>query len=389
MATQAKATRKTIIEQCDAGLLKICTPIFVGDEFVGIIGGCGRLPAGEEVDTFTVEKATGLPHDEVMALAAQVPAITMREAEDMARFLEDFVKRRSHRSAPKAHNSPSPLQCGQGRAAHRQGRVLVFHLKDAALAGKTRLPQRRMRVSRPGVEQPERKSLDLELARQLQGVIDVAGGPGGQGIAQNIPQSLIHGLVSGHDAYSSLDAPAQADFLVPAIHVTARGIPAETTIALQKILERFCLVFLTRCHIPTFFHPIFQRPKSHMPMHEKRVRSPASGAEAGKRAAAGHGPGKGSGTSSQIFIKRVQHRRKALLAPYRFHEDPGRLAHATPHFRITNQPAHGLFQFLRGAGQDPGQGLALEKIADGGHVPVVEPAMTGTPCESASREDMP
>jgi hypothetical protein len=37
-----------------------------------------------------------------------------------------------------------------------------------------------MRVSRPGVEQPERKSLDLELARQLQGVIDVAGGPAGR-----------------------------------------------------------------------------------------------------------------------------------------------------------------------------------------------------------------
>ncbi|MFZ5812746.1 MAG: PocR ligand-binding domain-containing protein [Thermodesulfobacteriota bacterium] len=91
MARQAKAARKTIIEQCDAGLLKICTPVFAGDEFVGIVGGCGRLPAGEEVDTFTIEKATGLPHDEVMSLAAQVPAITMREAEDMARFLEDFV----------------------------------------------------------------------------------------------------------------------------------------------------------------------------------------------------------------------------------------------------------------------------------------------------------
>ncbi|NMC48667.1 MAG: hypothetical protein GYA47_04435 [Desulfovibrio sp.] len=93
MAKQAKAARKTIIEQCDAGLLKICTPVFAGDEFVGIVGGCGRLPAGEEVDTFTIEKATGLPHDEVMSLAAQVPAITMREAEDMARFLEDFVKK--------------------------------------------------------------------------------------------------------------------------------------------------------------------------------------------------------------------------------------------------------------------------------------------------------
>ncbi|QLA16657.1 hypothetical protein GD605_11295 [Desulfolutivibrio sulfoxidireducens] len=93
MAHQAQTTRKTIIEPCDAGLLKICTPVFVGDVFVGIVGGCGRLPAGGEVETFVIEKALGLSHETVKELADQVPTITREEAEDIARFLEEYVKK--------------------------------------------------------------------------------------------------------------------------------------------------------------------------------------------------------------------------------------------------------------------------------------------------------
>ena len=91
MAKMAKDTRKTIIEPCDAGLLKICTPLFVNNEFVGIIGGCGRLPEGEEVETFIVHKATGVALEKVEELAKEVPTITMEKAQEMATFLEGFI----------------------------------------------------------------------------------------------------------------------------------------------------------------------------------------------------------------------------------------------------------------------------------------------------------
>ena len=45
MAAQAQKTGRPVIEECDAGILKIVVPIFVEDEFVGTAGGCGRRPA--------------------------------------------------------------------------------------------------------------------------------------------------------------------------------------------------------------------------------------------------------------------------------------------------------------------------------------------------------
>jgi len=91
MANQARKSGKTIMEACDAGLFKICTPVIVGDEFVGIVGGCGRLLEGEEVETFLVHKATGVALERIEELAKEVPPITSEKAQEMADFLESFV----------------------------------------------------------------------------------------------------------------------------------------------------------------------------------------------------------------------------------------------------------------------------------------------------------
>lgn len=96
MAAQAKASRKTVIAECDAGMLKVCVPVFVDDEFVGIVGGCGKLPEGGEIDAFAIEKATGIPQDEVEALAAQVEVMTMAQAKEMALFLEKRLSSIAH-----------------------------------------------------------------------------------------------------------------------------------------------------------------------------------------------------------------------------------------------------------------------------------------------------
>jgi len=91
MAAKAKETKATVIAECDAGLLKICVPVFAGGEFVGIIGGCGRLPVDGEVDAFAIEKAAGIPEAEVETLAAEVKPMPMDEAREMAGFLETKV----------------------------------------------------------------------------------------------------------------------------------------------------------------------------------------------------------------------------------------------------------------------------------------------------------
>ena len=52
IAAQAMQTRKPAIEECDAGLIKLVVPIFIGDEFAGAVGACGLLAEDGEVDDF-------------------------------------------------------------------------------------------------------------------------------------------------------------------------------------------------------------------------------------------------------------------------------------------------------------------------------------------------
>lgn len=81
-----------IIDQCDAGLLKIIVPIFVDGEFLGAFGGCGMPLEGEGVDCFYVGKVTGMPEHEVEALASDIPTMTEREARNVAGFLTERVR---------------------------------------------------------------------------------------------------------------------------------------------------------------------------------------------------------------------------------------------------------------------------------------------------------
>jgi ligand-binding sensor protein len=83
---------KPVIDQCDAGFVKIVVPIFVDGEFLGAFGGCGMPLEGEGVDCFYVGKVTGMPEAEVEALANDIPSMTERETQDVARFLTERVR---------------------------------------------------------------------------------------------------------------------------------------------------------------------------------------------------------------------------------------------------------------------------------------------------------
>jgi len=92
MAAQAKKICKPVIEECDAGILKIVVPIFVKDEFVGTAGGCGRLPAGGEVDAFMINKTIGIDKKEIEGLVDDMGSMTTEEAQECADFIETEIK---------------------------------------------------------------------------------------------------------------------------------------------------------------------------------------------------------------------------------------------------------------------------------------------------------
>lgn len=88
---QAKQTRQPVIDECDAGMMKIAVPIFSQNEFLGTAGGCGLLPAGGKVETFLIEKTAGLTETEIAGLCEGIGTMSEDQAEKMAAFIEDKI----------------------------------------------------------------------------------------------------------------------------------------------------------------------------------------------------------------------------------------------------------------------------------------------------------
>lgn len=93
MAAMAHSSRGPIIEECDAGLLKIVVPIFCRDEFVGAAGGCGLLLENGEVDDFMINKTTELEEGKILDLADSVATMTRAQAEELAVFISSEIDR--------------------------------------------------------------------------------------------------------------------------------------------------------------------------------------------------------------------------------------------------------------------------------------------------------
>ncbi len=87
IAAQAMRSRQPLIEECDAGMLKLVVPIFLNDEYVGAVGACGFLLDDGEVDSFLVNKMTDISEDIVERLAEGITVITTEKAENIARYI--------------------------------------------------------------------------------------------------------------------------------------------------------------------------------------------------------------------------------------------------------------------------------------------------------------
>jgi ligand-binding sensor protein len=91
IATQAMKNKKPVTEECDAGLAKPVVPIFVGDEFLGAICGCGLLLEGGEVDAFLVHKITDIPENEIERLSENIETITPAQVEALTQFMQQKI----------------------------------------------------------------------------------------------------------------------------------------------------------------------------------------------------------------------------------------------------------------------------------------------------------
>jgi ligand-binding sensor protein len=94
IAAQAVKAKKPVIEECDAGLVKIVVPIFVEDQFIGAVGGCGLLLGDEgEIETFLLGKTLDMDESEVEKLAVGLGSLSMQQAEEIGAFIASRIER--------------------------------------------------------------------------------------------------------------------------------------------------------------------------------------------------------------------------------------------------------------------------------------------------------
>ena len=91
LAAQAMQTRKAVVEECDAGLVKIVVPIFLDGLFLGAVGACGVLIEDGDVDTFLINKIAEIPEETVEHLSAKIGAISNEKALELSQFVQDRV----------------------------------------------------------------------------------------------------------------------------------------------------------------------------------------------------------------------------------------------------------------------------------------------------------
>ncbi len=91
IAEVARQAKKAIVEECDAGLLKLVVPIFVNDEFIGSAGACGLILDDGEVDSFMVNKTVGLEVEEIERLAKNIGSISSEQAEALGAYIQHRI----------------------------------------------------------------------------------------------------------------------------------------------------------------------------------------------------------------------------------------------------------------------------------------------------------
>jgi ligand-binding sensor protein len=91
MNALAKKSQAPVLEECDAGFIKLLVPIIYKGEFLGVAGGCGLLTEDGEADIFAVNKMAGIDESTVEKLARELPVITQEELNSASTYLQEQV----------------------------------------------------------------------------------------------------------------------------------------------------------------------------------------------------------------------------------------------------------------------------------------------------------
>jgi ligand-binding sensor protein len=92
LAVMARNTGQTVVEECDAGIVKIVVPVFVADTFVGAVGACGKCMDEGEVDAFLINKITGIDEEKAESLSQGIGTISTATVTELTAYVEEKIQ---------------------------------------------------------------------------------------------------------------------------------------------------------------------------------------------------------------------------------------------------------------------------------------------------------
>ena len=87
MATMARKQRSSVVEICEAGMAKLVVPVFRDQNYLGSITTCGCKLPETEIETYLIEKTTGIGGDAIDEMAEKVPIVQKEQLQQLAEDL--------------------------------------------------------------------------------------------------------------------------------------------------------------------------------------------------------------------------------------------------------------------------------------------------------------
>jgi ligand-binding sensor protein len=91
MFTQLLKKGEPFVEYCDGGMVRVSVPVVVDGEVVGGVGGCGLVPADEEVDEFSIGMMSGLSEEDIAEKAKTVRTVTEEQLAEIQAFITERI----------------------------------------------------------------------------------------------------------------------------------------------------------------------------------------------------------------------------------------------------------------------------------------------------------
>lgn len=91
ISKQAVKSAQMVIDSCDAGMTKIVVPVFIGDNCVGVVSGCGLLSDKDDLESFLINAVTGIDAGEIASLAMGLGTLSHEGAVSVGGLMQQGV----------------------------------------------------------------------------------------------------------------------------------------------------------------------------------------------------------------------------------------------------------------------------------------------------------